>query len=174
MSESSHGHASRPAGGAGGGEPSGGEDLRLELPAVHAAARAMRQIVREFARNGGMAGAELNRLLLIFDELLSNAIDHGGGSAASERSEQGSTAKVQISLHIDPCNWTLRVGDEGPGDAEDLRRRLRARSEVPAENERGRGLVLLVELADAVEVRRRRQGPGLVIGARRCWRRTGR
>lgn len=170
MSESPDGNAPWPAGSPGADEPSSSEELRLELPAVHAAARAMRQIVREFARTGGMAGAELDRLLLIFDELLSNAIDHGGGGAANERSERRSVSKVQISLHIDPCNWILRVGDEGPGDAEALRRRLRSRAEVPAEDERGRGLVLLAELADAVEVRRRRHGPGLVIGARRCWR----
>jgi anti-sigma regulatory factor (Ser/Thr protein kinase) len=57
------------------------QELRLDLPAVHSAARMARHLVRQFARAGGLVGSELDQLVLVADELLSNAVDHGGGAA---------------------------------------------------------------------------------------------
>ena len=58
-------------------------ELRLDLPAAHSAVRMARNLVRKFATQF-MPEGEVETLELITSELLSNAVDHGGGNSAME------------------------------------------------------------------------------------------
>ncbi len=150
--------------------PSGMLELRMQLPAAHANARAARALVRGFVQRLGLRGKELARLLLIFDEMLSNAVDHGGAAAAMEREQALGTAAIGVVLRVDGRQWMLDVADRGEGNAAKLRQLLRSQPEIALESERGRGLMLLKDLADVVLVRQRPSHAGIVVSARRTWR----
>lgn len=140
-------------------------ELRLDLPAAHSAARMARQLVREFAVRGGMAADEVDNLLLVTDELLSNAVDHGGGGAALEESDLQSQVTMQLVLVLREEGWVLDVADEGHGDPAELDALLHPAGLPDLEDERGRGFFLISGLCQSLSVRRREDGKGLVVTA---------
>jgi anti-sigma regulatory factor (Ser/Thr protein kinase) len=140
-------------------------ELRLDLPAAHSAARMARRLVREFALRGGLEESEVDNLLLVADELLSNAVDHGGGGAAREESELESDVTMQLVLVLRDGGWVLDVADEGQGDPEELEALLHPAGLPDLEDERGRGFFLISGLCQSLSVRRREDGKGLVITA---------
>jgi anti-sigma regulatory factor (Ser/Thr protein kinase) len=140
-------------------------ELRLDLPAAHSAARMARQLVREFAVRGGMEAGEVDNLLLVTDELLSNAVDHGGGGAALEESDLRSQVTMQLVLVLREEGWVLDVADEGHGDPAELDALLHPAGLPDLEDERGRGFFLISGLCQSLSVRRREDGKGLVVTA---------
>jgi len=147
------------------------QELRLDLPAAHSAARMARHLVRQFARARGLPDGELDQLTLVADELLTNAVDHGGGDAAlDELAEEAGRASTRIHmvLMVSAGAWEVRVADQGGGDPDVVRAQIAPPDGVPdLEDERGRGFFLLAQLVDALEVRRSPDGLGLELIARR-------
>ncbi|HVS18021.1 MAG TPA: ATP-binding protein [Planctomycetota bacterium] len=140
-------------------------ELRLDLPAAHSAARMARRLVREFALRGGLDDGEVDNLLLVADELLSNAVDHGGGGAALDTSEVPGEVTMQLVLVLRDGGWVLDVADEGGGDPEELDTLLHPSGLPDLEDERGRGFFLISGLCQSLSVRRREDGKGLVVTA---------
>lgn len=161
------------------------QELRLDLPAAHSAARMARHLVRQFARAGGLPDEELDQLTLVADELLSNAVDHGGGGAAFEEAsreggasrEEGANSGVDAAavgprmhmlLVVSAQAWEVRVADQGAGDPDVVRALIAPPDGVPdLDDERGRGFFLMAQLVDSLEVRRSPDGLGLELIAKR-------
>jgi len=59
-------------------------ELRLDLPAAHSAERLARAVMRQFVQHEGMRADQVDELEFVASELLSNAVDHGGGGSAME------------------------------------------------------------------------------------------
>jgi anti-sigma regulatory factor (Ser/Thr protein kinase) len=146
----------------------GPQELRLDLPAAHSAARMARHLLRQFARAGGLPESELDQLTLVADELLSNAVDHGGGAAALEEAEQRESARMNMQLFVSATSWEVHVADQGGGDPEVVRALVAPPDGVPdLEDERGRGFFLMAQMVDSLEVRRSADGLGIEMVARR-------
>lgn len=139
--------------------------LRLELPAAHSAGRMARQVVRQFALREGLDEDEVGTLELVTSELLSNAVDHGGGGSAMEESDLTRDVRMTLSLGVDERGWELRVADQGGGDPEEVARYLSPDELPDLEDERGRGFFLLVQMVDELRVRVSPDGKGLEIFA---------
>ena len=146
-----------------------GRELRLDLPAVHSAARMARHLVREFSAREGLADEEVDSLLLIADELLSNAVDHGGGEAAREEGDHSEAARMGLTLVLRDDGWVLEVSDEGGGDPDAVDALLHPADLPDLEDERGRGFFLISGLVQSLSVRRREDGLGLAITAVRLY-----
>ncbi len=144
------------------------DELRLEFPAVHASARAARGLVRHFAEQRGLAGSDLDSLILIADELMTNAVDHGGGRGAMEESELERPVSMRVSVVLEHACWQVSVSDQGGGDPEVVDRLLHPDGLPDLEDERGRGLYLMTLECDSVEVRRSDDRLGLCLVARRA------
>ncbi len=139
--------------------------VRLELPATHEAVRVARHMVRHFARLNGMPETERDRLVLVASELLSNAVDHGGGGAALDESQLVNGVGMLMELDVLPGSWRLAVSDEGGGDPKRFRDLL-SKSELPdLEDDRGRGLYLMRTTVDRLDVTKSADGKGLCITA---------
>jgi anti-sigma regulatory factor (Ser/Thr protein kinase) len=136
-------------------------ELSLDLPAAHRGVRVARHVVRHFARLEGVRDGEIEQLVLIVSELLANAIDHGGG-AMTERELQGDP-RMKLSLVVGESEWRLSVTDEGGGDPARVRHALRAAQLPGLEDERGRGLYLMRQMVDSMEVDRSADGRGLTF-----------
>jgi anti-sigma regulatory factor (Ser/Thr protein kinase) len=142
-------------------------ELRLDLPAAHAAARMARHLVRKFARESGLDGSELEHLVLIADELLTNAVDHGGGGGSMEETDLERPVRMGLVLAIERSSWEIRVSDQGGGDPRAIDALIHPPDLPDLDNERGRGFFLMAQMVDALEVRRSEDGLGLVLIARR-------
>lgn len=143
------------------------DELRLEFPAVHASARAARGLVRHFAEQRGLGGADLDSLILIADELMTNAVDHGGGRGAMEETELERPVSMRVSVVLEHACWQVAVSDQGGGDPEVVDRLLHPDGLPDLEDERGRGLYLMTLECDSVEVRLSDDRLGLCLIARR-------
>ena len=141
------------------------QELRLDLPAVHSAARMARHLVRQFARAGGLTGPELDNLVLVADELLSNAVDHGGGEAAMDETDLRKDVRMRLVLTVVREGWDLEVGDEGGGDPQELQEVMAQRDLPDLDDERGRGFYLLARMVDSLEVEKTSDGRGLLFRA---------
>jgi anti-sigma regulatory factor (Ser/Thr protein kinase) len=142
-------------------------ELRLDLPAAHSASRMARQVVGKFALEHGLGEAEIGTLELVTSELLSNAVDHGGGGAALEEKDLTADIRMQLSLTVIAGAWTLSVSDQGGGDPAELEPFLDSHSLPDLEDERGRGFFLLVQMVDELTVTRSADGKGLCFTARK-------
>jgi anti-sigma regulatory factor (Ser/Thr protein kinase) len=131
--------------------------LRLELPAVHSAGRMARQVVRRF----------------VTSELLSNAVDHGGGESAMEESDLRRDVRMTLLLGVDPTGWRLSVSDQGGGDPREIAPFLDSGALPDLEDERGRGFFLLVQMVDRLTVERSSDGKGLLFVAEKRIARRG-
>lgn len=142
-----------------------GRELRLDLPAAHSAARMARHLVREFAVREGLPDEDVDTLLLIADELLSNAVDHGGGEAAREEGDLAEPVRMELALVLRDDGWVLEVSDQGGGDPEEVDALLHPTGLPDLEDERGRGFFLISGMVQSLSVRRREDGLGLAITA---------
>jgi anti-sigma regulatory factor (Ser/Thr protein kinase) len=147
-------------------------ELRLDLPAAHSAERLARAVMRQFVQHEGVPADEVDALEFVASELLSNAVDHGGGHAAMEESEAPPNVRVQFFLRVQPDGWEMRVTDQGGGDAV----RVQALIEDPdlpgPEDERGRGFFLLKSMLAGLVVERSEDGRGLVFIAQKRYERA--
>lgn len=139
-------------------------DLRLDLPAAHSAVRMARHLVREFAAEY-VAEGEIETLELVTSELLSNAVDHGGGNSAMEESDLAAPVRMLLALEVSQTLWKLEVSDEGGGDPIEVEALMHPDGLPDLEDERGRGFFLLSTMVDAMSVRRTENGRGLVLCA---------
>ena len=138
-------------------------ELALDLPAAHRSVRVARNVVRHFARLEGVKDAEIEQLVLVVSELLANAVDHGGGPPAMTEEDLVQDTRMRLSLEISPHEWRLAVSDEGGGDPARVRHVLRSAQLSDLEDERGRGLYLMRQMVDSMEVDQSSDGRGLTF-----------
>jgi anti-sigma regulatory factor (Ser/Thr protein kinase) len=147
-------------------------ELALDLPAAHRSVRVARHVVRHFARLEGVKDAEIEQLVLIVSELLANAVDHGGGPPAMTENDLETDARMRLALVVGTHEWRLAVSDEGGGDPARVRHALRSAQLPDLEDERGRGLYLMRQLVDTMEVDQSSDGRGLTFRITRRHART--
>lgn len=140
-------------------------ELKLDLPAAHSAERMARAVLREFAKKKRMPAKEIETLEFVASEMLSNAVDHGGGEHAMEESELRGDVRMSLALVVRADGWTMQVGDQGGGDPEAMRARLESTDEPDLEDERGRGFFLLAQMLEKIAVERTADGQGLLFTA---------
>jgi anti-sigma regulatory factor (Ser/Thr protein kinase) len=112
------------------------EDVRLALPAVPESAPIVRQYVRRFAQTHRLNAETTFRLLYVAGEAVANAVEHA---------HDPSTDSLQVLLSREGDEISLAVADRG---------RWKAR---PSEH-RGRGLPLMRELCDSLEIEKGEHG----------------
>jgi anti-sigma regulatory factor (Ser/Thr protein kinase) len=144
-------------------------ELKLDLPAAHSAERMARAVLRDFAKKKRMPAKEIETLEFVASELLSNAVDHGGGEHAREEADRSSDVRMSLALVVRPDGWTMRVSDQGGGDPVAMEARLAAHAEPDIEDERGRGFFLLAQMLDKLDVSRTPDGRGLEFTAVRSY-----
>src|SRR5262245_37136039 len=137
-------------------------ELALDQPAVHRGVRVARNVVGHFARMAGGRGEQGGKLVLIVSELLANAVDHGGAPAMTERELEGDP-RMRLALVIGEHEWRLSVSDENGGDPARVSRAIRSAQLPDLEDERGRGLYLMRQMVDSMEVDRSPDGRGLTL-----------
>src|SRR5438045_400582 len=118
-------------------------ELRLDLPAAHSAERLARAVMRQFAQREGVPKREMDALEFVASEMLSNAVDHGGGLGTMEESDLPSRVRMQLVLTIAPDGWEMRVSDQGGGDPASMSALIEDQELPDLEDERGRGFFLL-------------------------------
>lgn len=141
------------------------EELRLDVAAAHSSERPAREALREFARQRGIAKAEIDTMEFVASELLSNAVDHGGGCRAMEEKDLLDRVRMTLVVSIDPEAWRMQVGDQGGGDPVEIERLIQDEEVPDLEDERGRGFFLLRQMVDSLHVTRSSDGLGLVFTA---------
>lgn len=124
--------------------------------------------MRHFAEQHGLDGADLDALILIADELMTNAVDHGGGGGALEESDLPHPVSMRVSVVLDGASWQVSVSDQGGGDPAVVDALLHPEGLPDLEDERGRGLYLMTLECDSVEVGRSADLLGLCLVARRA------
>jgi len=137
------------------------EELNLDLPAAHSAGRMARQVVGKFALERGLDEDQIGTLELVTSELLSNAVDHGGGGSAMEESDIVGDVRMRLHLAVHREGWELRVADQGGGDPAEMEPFLDGDTLPDLEDERGRGFFLLLQMVDELNVRQSEDGKGL-------------
>ena len=143
------------------------QELRLDLPAAHSAARMARHMVRQFARTNGLAEAELDHLVLVADELMTNAVDHGGGNGTLDEADLAEPVRMRLRLAVSADGWQLSLSDQGGGDPDALQALLHPDALPDLDDERGRGFFLMSRMVDSMRVRRSSDGLGLELIASR-------
>ena len=138
-------------------------ELALDLPAAHRGVRVARNVVRHFARLEGVKDAETEQLVLIVSELLANAIDHAGRPPAMHESDIDGDLRMRLLLCVRERDWVLSVTDEGGGDPARVRAVIRNAQMPELDDERGRGLFLLRQMVDSMEVEPSPDGRGLTF-----------
>lgn len=138
-------------------------ELNLRLPAVHAGVRVARHMIRTFARSNGISGRDLDGLLLVAEELLTNAVDHGGGHSAADENELDAPVQVSMKLIISHSGWEIRVADQGGGDPGELAKVLHPDHVPDLDDERGRGFFLLNRMVQKLSVGRSEDGKGIEV-----------
>ncbi len=152
--------------------PARPHELRLDLPAAHSAERMARGVIRQFAKRERVPPAEIDTLEFVAGELLTNAVDHGGGERALREEDLRSKVRMSLYLVVREDGWTLRVGDQGGGDVAELRARLGVGADPPdLDDERGRGFFLLSQMVDSLDVEPSADGLGVEFVAVRSFAR---
>ncbi len=142
-------------------------EVFLDLPAAHSEGRMARQVLRKFAEVRGMKEREIETLELIASELLGNAVDHGGGGAAMDRSDIVGKVRMRMALEVQSDGWKLSVADEGGGEPEDVKDLIDPDGFPDLEDERGRGFFLMKDMLDSLTVEKSSDGRGLAFIAQR-------
>jgi anti-sigma regulatory factor (Ser/Thr protein kinase) len=149
-------------------------ELRLDLPATHAHGRMGRRIARQFAESEGLPAGECDTLEFVVGELLDNAVDHGGGGAARELEDLAGDVRMGLVVSVLGNRWSVRIDDQGGGDPAEVAPLLDPRDGIPdLDDDRGRGLFLLAQLVDELQVGRSEDGLGLAFVATRHYEAAG-
>lgn len=111
---------------------------------------ALRTAVESEARRAGVVPARLPELLLAVHELAINALTHGGGDAV-------------LRAWIEEHDFVCELADSGPG----LEARYAGYVTPSPDDAGGRGLWLVRQIADLVEVRSGPQGTRIRVRVRR-------
>lgn len=145
------------------------DELRLTLPAAHSVEAKARAALRQHALDAALPEDELTLLEFVASELVSNAVDHGGGLGVREEADSTFGAQMHLRLRVAGGEWILSVADMGGGDPEVVRQHIASGEEPDVEGFRGRGLYLLAQMLDRLEVERSRDGRGLQFTASKRW-----
>ncbi len=138
------------------------EGLQFRIPALPEHLRDLRRGVREGVEAMGATAAVCERAVLVLDELVSNAIEHG-----LEYRTTGGELFVEVKWTAGNL-WMEFVDPDVPGPlVAELRRAIERWSEnpPPLSNERGRGLFLIATYFDELIVEAARGG-GLQVRGR--------
>jgi anti-sigma regulatory factor (Ser/Thr protein kinase) len=145
----------------------GPHEIELDIPAAHSAERLARAVLSQFARGEGVEGAEIDTLEFVASEMLSNAVDHGGGGAAMEESDLPGPVRILLTLRIEAGGWELRVADQGGGEPEDVAGLIDDCELPDLDDERGRGFFLLRQMLSGLRVEKSADKKGLTFVASR-------
>jgi anti-sigma regulatory factor (Ser/Thr protein kinase) len=138
-------------------------ELNFVFPAAHGPGGDARRRIREFVRGCDLTERDVQTVEFVASELICNAIDHGGGGGAREVEDLVGDVEVAVHVEVAEDSWTIAVSDQGGGDPETLRA-LMSPDELPdLEDERGRGIYLLAQMVDRLEIDR--AGKGLRLSA---------
>lgn len=147
-------------------------ELRLDLPAAHSAERMARGVLRQFAERENIPEDEIETLEFVAGEMLTNAVDHGGGERAMREEDLRSRVRMSLVFEVREDSWILRVGDQGGADPAELRERLTSTEEPDLDDDRGRGFFLLAQMVDSLTVERSADGLGVEFVAVRKFNRA--
>ena len=132
------------------------------------------RIARQFAEAEGLPERECETLEFVAGELLDNAVDHGGGGAARELEDLERDVRMSLWVSVAGGTWSVRIGDQGGGDPAAIKPMLDPPDGVPdLDDDRGRGLFLLAQLVDVLDVERSEDGLGLAFQASRHYGAAG-
>jgi anti-sigma regulatory factor (Ser/Thr protein kinase) len=123
--------------------------IEYRFPAEIAQLRTIRSQVRELLEDKGFASQALNRVLLVLDEIVSNAIEHGEPYRVGK-----SELLVQLSLQGGDLVLDFFDMDVPEDLVKHLAQLLMASAGRPPdlEAERGRGLFLIDDAFDEVRI----------------------
>ena len=141
--------------------------IGIVFPASHDQGVLCRRLLEGHAREEGLPEGEDAVLGLVASELLTNAIDHGGGDGARTFQELAVDVRIKSKLSVSATGWTLEVTDRGGGDPEELRAFLDPDGVPDLEDERGRGFFLLAASVESLTVEANSAGDGLTFRAER-------
>ncbi|MFI0242951.1 ATP-binding protein [Streptomyces sp. NPDC016845] len=135
--------------------------LRREAASVPLA----RRLLVGTMETAGVDPEVLYDLSVALSEACANAVEHGGPHSAGD-----SSGAYRVTAYLDGEKCRIEVADSGPG-MPPLRGRTTPR-QAPDDAEHGRGLGLIHELADHVDVATKPGGPGTVVSFDRLlkWR----
>lgn len=142
-------------------------EIGIVFPASHDQGILCRRLLEGHARDVGIPGGEDQVLQLVTSELLSNAIDHGGGEGARDFKDLASDVRIRTRLTVTTAGWMLEVTDRGGGDPEEVRPFLDPNGHTDSEDERGRGFFLIAQSVDSLTVDSSPDGSGLTFCAER-------
>ncbi|HWC84345.1 MAG TPA: ATP-binding protein [Pseudonocardiaceae bacterium] len=131
-------------------ELDGREELRMSVPAEFVPLRTARRRLAGWARTVGLAGRDVDSVVLAAYEALANAAEHA---------YPGTEGVIDLHAEVDGEQVKITVADQG-----------RWRPPPADPGNRGRGLLLIRGLAHSSEVRHRPLG-GTVVEM--CWRLPG-
>jgi len=127
-----------------------GIDALLSEDFDHSRVTALRHAIASCAARAGLAGDRLDDFVVAVNELLTNAVQHGGG-------------RGQVSLWREDTSVVCEVADHGPGLPV-------PHSELPArpapDQPGGRGLWLAAELTDTFELTTGQEGTTVRVSSR--------
>lgn len=128
------------------------------------ALRGLRRRARAELRDLNLAPHDLEIVLLVLDELVSNAIEHG-------RAYRGPGKPLQTGIFVDGDDLVLEfVDDDMPPQEVALLDKALAASDIEVpdiEDERGRGLFLVLTSMQSIVVEdRTAQGQGMLLRGR--------
>ena len=149
------------------------EVLGVVFPASHDQGVLCRRLLEGHAREVGIPDGEDAVLGFVTSELLTNAIDHGGGGGARTFQELGADVRIRSKLTVSATGWVLEVSDRGGGDPEEVRTFLDPEGLPDLENERGRGFFLLATSVESLTVEANPEGDGLTFRAERRYDSAG-
>lgn len=128
------------------------------------ALRSLRRRVRTELRGQSLAAHDAEIVLLVLDELVSNAIEHGGDYRTRGK-------RLQLGLFVDGRDLVLEFVDHDipPSEIATISKALASADiEVPdIEDERGRGLFLVLTSLQSIVVEdRSADGEGMLLRGR--------
>jgi len=141
--------------------------IGVAFPASHDQGILCRRLLESHGREVGLPEGEGSVLQLVTSELLTNAIDHGGGGGARDFKDLSTDVRIKARLTIQSSGWALEVTDRGGGDPDELRPFLDPDGLPDLEDERGRGFFLLAQSVDSLTVDQSPGGDGLTFRAER-------
>ena len=144
-----------------------GVPLQFSVPPDAAHLRVLRRTVRDRLMQSGVRALTIDLVLLVVDEVVSNAIEHGSSYRARR-----SPLAIELRLHGIEIEFDFEDPEAPAGLVDELQAALeRCRSHLPPpESERGRGLWLVADHLRDLRITRATGGGlhlhGLVSGAR--------
>ena len=136
--------------------------IEFRIPALPERLRDLRKGVREGVQSMGVTESACEQVVLVLDELVSNAIEHG-----DQYRTRGGELLVGVSLKAGDLWMEFIDPDMPPSMVAELRKALERwdGEPPPLSNERGRGLFLISAYLDELIVQAARGG-GLHVRGR--------